>query len=275
MRLDKTRTAQEQKVANLFRLLGFSLKTDYRPKGREFDVFAVKELLTIAVECKDYAEATAGRTNIEEFSEKLRDVGNTVGVFVANRFSPTERNLCNELGLAHWTTSDVESTTEMLRAKRLRFKSVHVSTEIWDLLAALKTYTIRWYEYIHDWVIQRELTESTLFEMNGLITIEHTSAGFSYSKTQAGEEFFGQLRRISSFLESDEVSEWDDRYRAASIIAKACSWDNLDAPSGPWDRMILASLSVHQGEDFRLSPFGQRLRTVTSKIASSCQDQPT
>ena len=273
MRIDKTRTAQEQKIANLFRLLGFSLKTDYRPQRREFDVFAVLGPLTIAVECKDYAEASAGKGNIAEFSEKLQGVGNLLGVFVANRFSPAETELCEELDIAYWTTSEVENTLKMLRAGQHTYKHIPIDLEVWNLLSSLKTFASLWYDYIEDWVVQREIGDTMLFEDSGLIEVSRTGGEFSYSKTEAGEEFFEQLHRIRILLASDDIGEWEDRCEAASIVEKACSWDNITAPSGLWDRMILTSLGIHRVDDFQLTSFGRCLRVIVGRIRASCESE--
>lgn len=273
MRIDKTRTAQEQKVANLFRLLGFGLKTDYRPQGREFDVFGILGPLTIGVECKDYTEADAGKGNIAEFSEKLRDVGNLLGVFVANRFSPAETELCEELGIAYWTTSEVEDTLSTLRTEQRQHKHIPISIEVWNLLSALKIYTNLWYDYIEDWIVQREIQDTPLFEEIGLIEVHRAGSEFSYTKTKAGEEFFDQLRRIRVLLAHDSIGAWEDRCEAAYIIENACSWNDITAPNDLWGRMILASLNIHQVYDFQLTSFGQCLKVIAAQIRASCESE--
>ena len=270
MRIDNTRTAQEQKVANLFRLLGFNLKTDYRPLKREFDVFAILGPLTIAVECKDYSEADIGKGNIEEFSKKLREVRNLLGVFVANRFTSTERQLCDRLGIAHWTTLEVEDTMKKLRAEQRKHKLIPIGVGVWNLLSALKTFISFWYDYIEDWVVQHEIPDTPLFEGSGLIEVKRVEGEFSYTKTEAGEDFFSQLHRLRVLLSGDAIGEWPDRCEAASIIENACSWDNITAPDGPWDRIILASLDIYQLDDFQLTSFGRCLQVIATQIGASC-----
>jgi len=270
--IDKTRTSQEQKVANLFRLLGFSLKTDFRPKGREFDVYAVLGPLTIAVECKDFAESTAGKNNIEEFSEKRHAAGNLIGVFVANRFSSEETALCIELGIEYWETSQVDKVLKTLREGQHNYKHIQINMEILNLLSAIKKFVYHWSDYIEDWVVQREITDTLLFEEKGLIKVNKCGKDFSYSKTRAGKDFFKHLLKIKSFLVSDEIGEWEDRYGAAFILENACSWDDITAPNGFWDRMILSSMGIHKFKTFQLTKFGSHLKDIVAQIIANSKE---
>ena len=267
MRIDETRTGQEQIVANLIRALGFSIKTDYRPKGREFDVFAVLGPLTIAVECKDYTDVSVGVGNIEEFSIKLQDLGNVLGVFVANRFSSNEIKLCEELGIAYLTTNQVEDSLKSLRERQSSHKHLLICTELWNLLTALKTFVNEWIDYINDWIIQDEIRDTKHFEKVGLIRINRSDNGFVYNKTEDGRGFFNQFLGIRRLLEDSNLGELQEHRVAAAIIYNACSWDNITIPGGGWgDRVVLTSLGIHNVDDFKLTSFGCYLNDIMLMI---------
>jgi len=74
-------------------------------------------------------------------------------------------------------------------------------------------------------------------------------------------------------LAGDEIGEWEDSCEAAGIVEKACSWDNITAPSGLGDQMILASLGIHWINDYQLTPFGQCLKSIMAQIRASCESE--
>ena len=263
MALDNTRTAQEQKVANLLRLLGFSLKTDFRPRGREFDVFGFLGPITLAVECKDFSQGGIGKSHLEEFSSKIRQVGNLSGIFVANRYTRADEELLNSLGIAYWTTTEVDKELARQRVHLERLRPVLIDQRVYDLFSALGRYAVLWEDYIEDWPIPHEIDDTPVFVDQGLIRVTGEGHKFRCERTADGEVFFNQWNLIRDLLPpAERMGRWEDQIAAAHIIQSACSWDNVAAPAGEWDRIMLSSTGIHRTEDMQLTQFGRLLSAV-------------
>ena len=110
-------TLLEKNVAKIFELAGFNVKNQHRIKGYEIDVYAIKDNLTIACECKQYEKSNINVRNlIHLWDSKNKEVSASkiVIALYGIEVSQLDYALAKKYGIIIWEEKDVANYLDLL-----------------------------------------------------------------------------------------------------------------------------------------------------------------
>ena len=110
-------TLLEKNVAKIFELSGFKVKHQHRIKGYEVDVYAIKDKLTIACECKQYEKSNINVRNLIHLWDSKNKEINASKVVIALygiKVSRLDYTLAQKYGIILWEERNIANYLDLL-----------------------------------------------------------------------------------------------------------------------------------------------------------------